>query len=110
MTHARLILMNTLVRLVLGGAHYCMPSTNAMGGSTERPIPITCSSPWRPGVRGRNFFVSSLSKSLALTGMRVSYLAGPTVVISSFKGATKPHNIQSQDHCAARAAPISPPY
>lgn len=85
MTHARLIRTNTLARFVLGIADHCIildECYEALARAIDT-YHMFVSAP--PRVRDRNLLFSSLSKSLALTGMRVGSLPGPKVVISAVK-------------------------
>lgn len=83
MTHARLMLMNALARSVLGSADHCITLDGCYGALARAPDTSHLLVSVAPRVRGCTLIVSSLSKSLALIGMRIRYLAGPKAVISA---------------------------
>ncbi|QQN65474.1 aminotransferase class I/II-fold pyridoxal phosphate-dependent enzyme [Bradyrhizobium diazoefficiens] len=94
MPPARLILTNTLTRFVLGNADHriifyecCRAFAHT---SDAHHLVISVAS----RVRGRTLMVNSLSKSLALIGMRIGYLSGLKVVTGAVN-ALQPYNIQS---------------
>lgn len=94
MTAARLILMNTLTRFVLGNADHwiifceCCRAFADTSYAHHLVVSVACR------VRCVTLIFNSLSKSLALTGMRIDYLSGPKVVTSAVS-ALQPYNIQS---------------